>query len=81
MCSHSVVKLHETTEMLMMIEYVRKMTVKMTVKKLHTYDEYGLFEHLFSFVVKGGGWGRGWGRGWWGERMSVLQLFCSNHNH
>ena len=28
MCSHSVVKLHETTEMFVMVDYVRKMAVK-----------------------------------------------------
>ena len=50
MCSHSVVKLHEATQMFLMVEYVKKMTVKKSCK----YGENGLFEHLlflFLFVV------------------------------
>ena len=47
MRSHSVVKLHETTQMFRMVDYVREMTVKKSCK----YGEYGSFEHLiFVFV-------------------------------
>ena len=41
-----VVKLHETTQMFMIVGYVREMTVKTSYK----YGEYGLFEHLL-FVL------------------------------
>ena len=50
-CSHCVVKLCEATQMLVMVDYVRKMTVKKSCK----YGEYGSFEHslfLFSFICK-----------------------------
>ena len=42
MCSHSVLKLHEATEMFVMVDYVKEMTVK----KSYKYGEYGSFEHL-----------------------------------
>ena len=42
LCSHSVVKLHEATQMFMMVDYVSKMSVKKSCK----YGEYGSFEHL-----------------------------------
>ena len=49
MCSHSVVKLHEATEMFVMVENVRKMTV--SVKKSSRNGKYGSFDH-FLFLVK-----------------------------
>ena len=45
MCSHSVVKLQETTRMFAMVDYVRNMTVKKSWK----YAEYGSFAHLLFF--------------------------------
>ena len=48
LCSHCVVKLHEAAQLFMMVDYVRKMTVKKSCK----YGEYGLFERLlFSFCM------------------------------
>ena len=47
MCSSCVVKLHEATQMFMMIDYVRKITVKKYCK----YGKYELFEHLFFLFV------------------------------
>ena len=46
MCSHSVVKLYETTPMFLMVDYVRELTVKKSCK----YGEYGSFEH-FTLLV------------------------------
>ena len=46
--SHSVVKLHEASQMLVMVHYVREMTLK----NFCTYGENGSFEHLlFLFSV------------------------------
>ena len=42
LCSHSAIKLHEATQMLCMVDYVREMTVKKSSK----YGLYGLFEHM-----------------------------------
>ena len=42
MCSHSVVNLHEATQMFVMVDYVREMTVQKSSK----YGNYGSFEHL-----------------------------------
>ena len=42
---HSVVKLHGATELFMMVDHVRKMTVKKSCK----YGEYGLFEYFLFF--------------------------------
>ena len=56
MCSHSVDKLHEATQMFVMVYYVRKMTVnvgKMTVKKSYKYGEYGSVEQLLFLSCKG----------------------------
>ena len=47
MCSHSVVKLHEATQMFMMIDFVEKMTEWKCCK----YGEYEPFEHLLFLVV------------------------------
>ena len=38
LCSHSVVKLHETAQMFVKVDYVREMTVKSC-----KYNEYGSF--------------------------------------
>ena len=45
-CSHSVVKLYEVTQMFVMVDYVREMTVKKCCK----YGKYGLFEHLLFLI-------------------------------
>ena len=46
MCCHSVAKLHDSTQMFVMVVYVRKMTVK----KSNGYGD-GLSEHVcFLFV-------------------------------
>ena len=42
LCSHSVVKLHETTQMFVMVDYVRGDNYEEVL-----YSEYGSFEHLF----------------------------------
>ena len=42
MCRYSVVKLHEATQMFLVVDYVRKMTVKKSCK----CGEYGSFYHL-----------------------------------
>ena len=42
LCSHSVAKLHEVTEMFVMVDYVREMVEKKSWK----YCEYRSFEHL-----------------------------------
>ena len=47
MCSHSVVKLHEASEMFVMVAYVREMTVKKSCK----CGEYGSFEHKFVLLA------------------------------
>ena len=44
---HSVVKLHEATQMFRMVDYVREMTVKKSCK----YSEYGSFGHLFFLFL------------------------------
>ena len=48
MCSHSVVKLHEATEMFMMVDYVMMMTVQKSYKC--KYGDYALFEHLLFLL-------------------------------
>ena len=49
MDSHSVVKLHEATEMFVMVDYVREMAMEKSCK----YGKYGSFEHLlFLFFCK-----------------------------
>ena len=51
MCSYSVVKLLEAPQIFLMIDYVKKMTVKKPFKN----GEYGAFELLlFLFVVAWG---------------------------
>ena len=48
MFSHSVVKLHETTQMFVMVDFVSEMTVKKSCK----YGAYGSFQHSpFLFQV------------------------------
>ena len=51
MCSHFVVKLHEATRMLDVVDYVREMTKRKSCK----YGKYGSFEHLLfcSRLVQG----------------------------
>ena len=39
LCSHSVIKLHDTTQMFMIVDFVREMTVKKSCK-------HGSFEKL-----------------------------------
>ena len=46
-CNHSVIKLHEETQMFTMVDFVRKMTVK----KSYKYGEYRLFEHLLLLLL------------------------------
>ena len=43
--SYSVVKLPEATQISMMVDHVKEMTVKESCE----YSEYGLFEHLLFF--------------------------------
>ena len=45
--SHSVVELHEATEIFVMVGYVREMTVK----KFCKYGEYKSFEHLLFLFI------------------------------
>ena len=47
MCNHSVMKLHEATQMFMMVDFVKEVTSKKSSK----YSEYGAFEHLLLFLV------------------------------
>ena len=49
MWSHSVVKLYEATQMFVMDDYVREMTVTESCK----YGEYGSFERLLLLVSRG----------------------------
>ena len=44
---HRVVKLHEATQMFVMLDYVRVMTVKKSCK----CGKYGSFEHLLFLSV------------------------------
>ena len=46
MCSHSVEKLREATQMFMIVDYVTEMTVKKSCK----YGEYRSFEHLLFLL-------------------------------
>ena len=54
MCRHSVVKLHEATQVFMVADYVREMTEEVMCVK------YGPFEHLLFLFLSGSG-GRGMG--------------------
>ena len=47
LCSHFAVKLHATTQMFVMVDYVREMTVKKSCK----CGKCGLFEHLLFFFL------------------------------
>ena len=47
MYSHFVVELHEATEMLVMVDYLRGMTVKKSCK----YDKYGSFRQLLFLFI------------------------------
>ena len=47
LCSHSLVKLPKATQMFVMVDYVREITVKKSCKN----GEYGSFEHLLLFCA------------------------------
>ena len=46
LCNHCVVKLHEATQVFMMVDYVREMTVRRSCK----YGEYGSLKHMLFLL-------------------------------